>query len=582
MRLLRLSANKDTFKTVEFNPKGLSIIVGKRHNNDYTQNKKGTYNSVGKSFTIALVHFCLGASKNPEFETKLPDWEFTLEFEIDDVSYQATRKCADMSNIILNHEVMAVKEFNDLMAEKVFAIPEGSKNLTFRSLLPRFIRPRKSSYTSYDKFIAEETSFSQLVNNGFLLGLDVSYIIKKHDLKEELDAMEIKRKAFEHDPLIKTIFEQNEEEDLEIDVVDLKQKIQKLEQDLAQFQVAEDYYAVVKEADQLKIEVKALENKAATYKTALSNIEKSLHITPDIPKKKIEQLYSEAQVSIPDLIKKQLAEVEAFNKKLLDNRSERLLKEKADFDKKLSLVEKDIRRLGKEKDSKLEYLSSKGALDEFSKMNNQLNDYRAKLENIEKYRKLKLEYKNRTEELKREMSLENTKTTEYAENIRGMIEKNILIFKSLAGEFYENKKAGIDIKPNDGINKTRFDIKAKIDDDKGDGVNDVKIFCFDWTLLLASHNHKVDFIFHDSRLLSEIDSRQQAALFHVALERSIANNLQYIISVNQNTVDSLAKEMEAEQFAMIFNEQSIILELTDESVESKLLGIEVDIDYDRE
>jgi uncharacterized protein YydD (DUF2326 family) len=110
----------------------------------------------------------------------------------------------------------------------------------------------------------------------------------------------------------------------------------------------------------------------------------------------------------------------------------------------------------------------------------------------------------------------------------------------------------------------------------------VKIFCFDWTLLLASHNHKVDFIFHDSRLLSEIDSRQQAALFHVALERSIANNLQYIISVNQNTVDSLAKEMEAEQFAMIFNEQSIILELTDESVESKLLGIEVDIDYDRE
>lgn len=44
----------------------------------------------------------------------------------------------------------------------------------------------------------------------------------------------------------------------------------------------------------------------------------------------------------------------------------------------------------------------------------------------------------------------------------------------------------------------------------------------------------------------------------------------------------LQKEMEAEQFAMIFNEETIILELTDESVASKLLGIEVEIDYDRE
>jgi uncharacterized protein YydD (DUF2326 family) len=582
MRLLKLSANKESFKTVEFNSNGLSIIVGKRHNNDYTQNKKGTYNSVGKSFTIALVHFCLGASRNPAFEEKLSEWEFSLDFEIDDELYTVTRKCNDQKNVILNGKTITNTEYTELLEKKVFSIPEESKNLTFRSLIPRFIRPKKSSYTSYDNFIDEETAYQQLVNNAFLLGLDVSYIIKKYDLKEELDTVETKRKAFENDPAIKNIFEQNEDDDLEIDLVDLKQKILKLEHDLSRFEVAADYYEVVKQADALKLEVKALENKAATYKTALANIEKSLHITPDVPKKRIEQLYSEAQVSIPYLIKKQLAEVEAFNRKLLDNRSERLLKEKVDFENKLAVVEDDIRRLGKEKDSKLEYLSSKGALDEFSKMNNQLNDYKAQYENIEKYRKLKLQYKNRTEELKREMSLENTRTTEYIEGIRNLIEQNILLFKELASEFYENKKAGIEIKPNDGVNKTRFNIKAKIDDDKGDGVNDVKIFCFDWTLLLGSHHHKVNFIFHDSRLLSEIDSRQQAALFNVALKYSMANNLQYIISVNQNTVDSLQKEMEEEQFKMIFNDKTVILELTDESVESKLLGIEVDIDYDKE
>ena len=40
----------------------------------------------------------------------------------------------------------------------------------------------------------------------------------------------------------------------------------------------------------------------------------------------------------------------------------------------------------------------------------------------------------------------------------------------------------------------------------------LKIFCFDWTLLKVQLNHKVKFIFHDSRLLSENDPRQVATI----------------------------------------------------------------------
>ena len=64
MRLIKLSANKDSFKTIKFNPTGLTIIVG-------AKSKGGeTYNGVGKSLVIELLHFCLGSSKNPEFELK--------------------------------------------------------------------------------------------------------------------------------------------------------------------------------------------------------------------------------------------------------------------------------------------------------------------------------------------------------------------------------------------------------------------------------------------------------------------------------------------------------------------------------
>ncbi len=580
MRLIKLSANKPDFKTLEFNRSGISIILGKRHNDDYSQNKKSTYNSVGKSLIITLIHFCLGSQKNPEFEQKLNSWEFILEFEIGAESFKVTRKCANQGVVYLNDKELTLKEYTDLLGSKVFEIPPDSKYISFRSLIPRFIRPQKSSYITYDNYLKNEQPTGELINNAFLLGLDIFLILKKQALKEDFDKVEEMKKAVENDPIIKSFFSA-EEDDYEIDIVDLKQRIGKLEKNIAEFRVAEDYYNVVKEADQLKLDLRAYENRASSYKTAITNIEKSLQYTPDIPKKKIIDLYREAEVELPDFIKKQLADVEEFNSKLLDNRSQRLLKEKHDFEKKLIDMEAIIKNLGKQKDAKLEYLDTRGALDEFTKLNEQLKDLKIRYNSIEKFRSLKQEYKNKMEELKREFSLQNTATLDYLAKHRSLIENNIILFKTLTEEFYEHKRAGIDIKSNDGINKTRFEIKAKIDDDKGDGVNDVKIFCFDWTILKAKHLHQVKLIFHDSRLLSEIDSRQQATLMKVAFDNTTGNDLQYIISINQSTYDALKNEMQAEEFHDII-EENIVLELTDESDQSKLLGIQVDLDYDKE
>jgi len=580
MRLIKLSANKPDFKTFEFNRTGLSIILGKRHNDDYSQNKKSTYNSVGKSLIITLVHFCLGSNKNPEFEQKLNSWEFILDFEIGAEVFKVTRNCSNQGVVYLNDKELLLKDYTDLLGSRVFDIPAESKLISFRSLIPRFIRPQKSSYITYDNYIKNEQPINALVNNAFLLGLDISFILTKLALKEDFDKVEDMKKAVENDPIIKSFFSADEE-DYEIDIVDLKQRIGKLEKNIAEFRVAEDYYEVVKEADEIKTQLRAYENRAASYRTAIVNISKSLDYTPDIPKKKIIELYREAEFELPDFIKRQLTDVEEFNGKLLDNRSQRLIKEKNDFEKKLADVEAIIKNLGRQKDAKLEYLNTRGALDEFTKLNEQLKDFTIRFNSIEKFRNLKQEYKNRMEELKRDFSLQNTATTDYLAKNRALIENNIILFKSLTDEFYEHKRAGIDIKSNDGINKTRFEIKAKIDDDKGDGVNDVKIFCFDWTILKAKHHHQVNLLFHDSRLLSEIDSRQQATLMKVAFDNTTNNDLQYIISINQSTYDALKNEMQTDEFQDI-TEKNIVLELTDESDQSKLLGIQVDLDYDKE
>lgn len=58
MKLISLTANKETFHPVYFDD-GINIIVGKQvapHN----ENDGNTYNGVGKSLTLHLIHFCFG------------------------------------------------------------------------------------------------------------------------------------------------------------------------------------------------------------------------------------------------------------------------------------------------------------------------------------------------------------------------------------------------------------------------------------------------------------------------------------------------------------------------------------------
>jgi len=53
MRLIELTSSKSTFKTVRFNRTGLSLIVA-RHTQ---KNLQATYNGVGKSLVITLLHY---------------------------------------------------------------------------------------------------------------------------------------------------------------------------------------------------------------------------------------------------------------------------------------------------------------------------------------------------------------------------------------------------------------------------------------------------------------------------------------------------------------------------------------------
>jgi uncharacterized protein YydD (DUF2326 family) len=577
MRLLKLSANKPTFHPLTFKEEGISIILGRKENS-LPKNEKKTFNGLGKSLIIQIIHFCLGSNTIDAFEKRLPDWEFKLEFDVDGEKFIALRNTSKQSELILNDKEYNLEKFKTLLGEKVFKLKKPYINyLKFRPLISRFIRPRKESYMSYDDFVKKEEDYAQLVNNSYLLGLDVSKVSNKIKLKDKYDNIEDLKKSLEGDPIFKSYF--IEDNDVDIDIVDLEESILHLSTELKNYRVAKDYDEIRREADDVSREVRGLKNNALILKNALKNIEKSLVVQPDISKEVILKLYNDAKVNFSEAVIKKLEDVQSFHTKLMSNRIERLMEERQKLEAQYNEIESKRFRLGQKEDELLNYLSSHGALDEYTVLSNKLSDLRSKFQKLISYKEILQRYKNKLEEIKIEASKENIDTNNYLNDSRALIDSNISLFRQFSKEFYEDKPGGIEITNNENLNKLRFNINAKIQDDASDGIGEVKIFCFDWTLLKARHNHTVRFIFHDSRLLSNMDPRQRATLFKLAYKNTVNQGLQYIVSANQDMLESMKEYFTEIEYKQIV-EDNIVLELTDASNQTRLLGMQVDMDYE--
>lgn len=576
MRLIRLTANKESFRTIEFNDSGISIIAAIRLSDD----SKKTYNSVGKSLALYLVHYCFGANSTDDFDQKLEDWEFTMEFSISEQNYTLTRKVSNKGYAILNGEEKKIKVVKEELADLVFTLPKNSKYLTFRSLISRFIRGSKGSYIEYDRFIDDEQKnpLAQLRNNALVLGLDSNKVLDKGVLKDKLDKVVELKKNIENDNVLKSFFQAEDSDEFDLKVADLELKIKSIKESLKTFEIAEDYNEIKLEADNISQKLKDLRNKRTKIQNTINNISKSLEIEPDISRKRLLDFYKRAEFELGDLVKKKLLEIEKFNKKLLTSRQKRLLQDKEMFDERLKSISNEIVRLGRLENQKLKYLDTHGALDEFSQLNKQLGEYSKNLEKIRSFQNLLEEYQNQLEDTKQEFVVKSKETREYLKQTRDVRIEQLSVFRDLTNQFYSDKPSAIFVKNNEGINKIRYDIQAKLQDDAGDAVNEVKIFCFDWTILKNQLNHTVKFIFHDSRITDGMDTRQLATLFKIA---NAEEGFQYIISLNQDRLDNLKSELSDEEYEEIIN-QNIILELSDNSDADKLLGMQIDLNYEKE
>ena len=553
--------------------KGASFIVAKQKNPE-SSDKSKTYNGVGKSLLVSLINFCLGAKANSKItkslQKNLKNWHFILKIEIENRSYEITRYTNSPQNIILDNEELKISFFCKRLESLCFSIPSNFQYLSFRTLLSFFIRPSKQSYQHYDLPIKEFKPYQKQLSNAFLLGLDIDLSDKKMQLNKEIGDIDNLEKQIKKDSILQKFFARNQDSILAIK--DLDEDIKKLEYKLQNFEVAENYYQKKEEADEIKKNIEQTKNQILLKKNNIDNINKSLEITPDVERNQIEKIYTESKLVFQKDIEKKFLDLEKFYKNLIVNRKRRLTEQKNIFITELKELEKKSKKFQENFDDCLKFLNAHQALEVFIEVNKQLTDLKQKKDKLQNYEKLKQEYAQKRSLLQKEMINQNEKTIIYINDAKSSIDNILNYFRKLVRTFYPSMPAGITVRNNEGNNQTRYDIEAKIESDASDGINSVKLFCYDLTLLMAGNNHSMNFIFHDSRLFSNIDETHCDELFKIVKDKF--SNKQYIANINQNQFNSLTEDIKK------FITYNRVLELTDDSDSEKLLGIKVDLDYD--
>jgi len=578
MRLIKLSANQPGFKTVIFNRIGLSLIVGTRTNPDESGDDDRSYNGVGKSLLAEIIHFCLGSSSNPAFKTHLPEWEFSLEFAIGDAIWIARRNTQKQSEIWLNGEPFGLREFNQHIGKILFDFTDiGDKNLSFRTLLPRFIRRSKHDYSDPRKTESDKEDYMMLLRNLFLLGLEIGLVEKKYQLRQRQIKVEEFERNFKKDPFIREYYTGNK--DATLQAKHLEEQVARLETDLAKFQVAEDFYEIEREANCLNKKLRDLKNRKLVIENALHHVEKSMQTRADVSREKILMVYQELIGAFKEETLKRLADIEIFHDQLIHNRAARLGQERLKLGAELEQLTKSIAELNTELNQKMAYLSDKRALDQYVAVSSQRAEFLGKLQKLRDYQHLLQKSQDDLVHIRKDLAEETIKTNHYLAESESEIYQQFEMFSNFAKLFYPDSPSGITIHNNAGENKIRFDFDVRIEADGSDGINSVKIFCYDLAILLLECNHHIDFIWHDSRLYSDIDPRQRAILFKVAQQKTMEYGKQYIATVNHDQLEAMRTEFVPDEFHTLFEEQTVVLRLKDDGDKSKLLGIQVDMKY---
>ncbi|MBG6059968.1 uncharacterized protein YydD (DUF2326 family) [Cryobacterium sp. MP_M5] len=541
---IRLSANRDEFKTIEFKP-GFNAIVADRASDSTEQDSR---NARGKSTMLMLLNYALAGSLHPSLAPLADDgWEISLTLEMFGGEITVTRPLLRGTKLRVSAQgdarsaidpwlvegQIAVADWKEVLGLSLFRLEPSEQEITgglsVRTLLSYVIR----SETPKDplKVLAQQPATSSRQHVAFLLGLDWTVVHELANVKKGLDQLKAITAAT-RDGLVSML---RPEDELVLERASLKNEVDEWESRIAGFRVLEDPNSLVDRTDALTARISALRDDAVVdrrmrelYQVSLADAQE-----PTAQTLPVEQLFEAAGAVLADGFKRQIDDVRAFHSALMANRRTFLRSEVETLDARIAERASELRQRDEQRDALLRTLDAGGALEELHSMRSELADVQARTAAVDLQIEQARELVSRREELKLEQSTRRNDATRELTASRDKLDRIRDRFSQKMKQLY-GKDAALTVAVDDSGYK--FTLRAT--GSGSSGVDRMILFCFDLTMLEEgiSTAHHPDFLVHDSSVFDGVDPRQRAGALQFARQMVETTGGQYICTINSNDV----------------------------------------------
>lgn len=563
-------SSKSSFKTVQFE-KGLNVVIGERKE---TSDEKKTTNSLGKSTLISIINFCLGsdAPKSGLCINELSGWDFTIDITLLENRVQVTRVIDKPKKFIINgdtgnwpiepefdrdtkNRILGLEKWKQLLGLALFDAHHGS--ISIRSLLSYFIRSRNEAYTNPLKFFSSQPNNQANIFNTFLIGLDYRHAVKWLELDKQdkvLKALANALRAGVHET----------QGELEAKKVELEEELNISRKTLSDFKVHEKYKDIQIKANQLTGQLHKLANENILESRKLEHYKNSISEETPPDKGKLESIYEEAGIVFQNSAKSTLEEASNFHEKIVKNRADFLKAEIFRIENEITKRQDRILKLNNERASCMKILNTHGALEEYTRLQEENTEVTGKLQQIQNKIEEVRNNSNQRKDIKlSKLELDNKASLDYEES-REHWEKAIKLFNESTKALY-----GVNGEFVINISDQGYHFNVDIDGGRGSGVGKMKVFCYDLMVMSMQKilKRNIDFLVHDSIIFEGVDERQIAHAIEQAANKAKEYDFQYIMAINSDIVPY-------NDFNEDFNFNDYIkLKLTDDDESGSLLGI---------
>jgi uncharacterized protein YydD (DUF2326 family) len=547
----RISSTLATFKEITFGP-GLNLVVSEKSPG---ATDLQTRNSSGKSSLIETIHFLLGSrcDKNSIFRrNSIVDEDFSLKFDLGSLPVEATRAGATQGRIGVDrcthtwpiqpkvekdgNTTLSLKEWCRVLGIEMFGIDEKNEptySPSFRSLIPYFARREaEGGFLDPVLYYSNQQTWNQQVNISFLLGLDWQVPQALHQVRLQEQSLKTLKKEAKSGVLGSIVGTTGE---LRSRLTVLERDVKKMEKELAGFQVLPEYDELEKEASRIAVELSEMSNQNALDQQRIDAIERQLkdENAPDMPN--VAQMYAEAGIIFPDLVKRNLDDVKRFHEIVIRNRRSHLAGEIDAAQRRLHKRREKSIGMDSRRIEILETLSSHGALNQLNRLQTELSRKQAEVEEVRKRLDMAKQVESKGTDLTIQRAHLQQRLTEDHDDHTEFLNEAIVMFEEYSRQISDHEGTLTIESTNNGPS---FGIT--VDGKAGKGVRNMQTFCFDLMLTVLWHRKNLGpgFLIHDSHLFDGMDSRQVANVIELGASEALANGFQYIVTLNSDQLES--------------------------------------------